>query len=123
MPTTVGFVGPEIEELVEERGDDRADDRADPVDPPARPRVPASSGPKARAGFIAAPVSGPPTNTSIVIVRPIASPAIALNAPRASTAVAQTAKTRKNVMISSSRTALPSCDVRRGRAPTAPRAW
>src|SRR6266545_70914 len=48
-----------------------------------------SSGPNARAGFIAAPVSGPPIRTSMVIVSPIASPAIDLNAPPGSTAVAK----------------------------------
>jgi len=38
---------------------------------------------------------------SIVIVRPIASPAIDLNVPRGSAAVAKTTKTRKNVMTTS----------------------
>src|SRR5204863_10034383 len=56
-----------------------------------------SSGPKARAGFIAAPVSGPPISTSIVIVSPIARPAIDLNVPPGSAAVANTTHTRKNV--------------------------
>ena len=63
--------------------------------------------PERRAGFIAAPVNGPPMSTSFVIVSPIARPAIALNAPRGSTAVAQT-ETRKKVRISSNRNALPS---------------
>ena len=103
--------------------------------------LPASSGPNARAGFIAAPVIGPPTKTSIVIVSPIARPAIALNAPRSSTAVAHTAQTRKNVMITSSRNAFPSvmCGLgagavsftascvkkyrRRNAAQTAPSSW
>ena len=57
----------------------------------------ARAGPNARAGFIAAPVKGPPKSMSMVIVRPMAKPAILLNAPLASTAVAKTTKTRKNV--------------------------
>src|SRR5215831_10866906 len=56
-----------------------------------------SSGPNARAGFIAAPVSGPPIRMSSVIVKPIASPAIDLNEPPGSAAVANTTQTRKNV--------------------------
>ena len=48
-----------------------------------------SSGPNARAGFIAAPVNGPPMKMPSVIVKPIASPAIALKAPRGSAAVAK----------------------------------
>ena len=43
---------------------------------------PPAAVPNARAGFIAAPVNGPPKRMSIVIVRPIASPAIDLNVPR-----------------------------------------
>src|SRR5437764_1922493 len=66
-----------------------------------------SSGPNARAGFIAAPVSGPPIRMSIVIVRPIASPAIDLNVPRGSAAVAKTTQTMKNVRISSVATPAP----------------
>ena len=50
---------------------------------------PTSCGPNARDGFIAAPVNGPPKSTSIVIVRPIARPAIDLNVPRASTAAGE----------------------------------
>src|SRR5207248_5562243 len=49
-----------------------------------------SSGPKARAGFTAAPVSGPPIRMSSVIVSPIASPAMDLNEPPGSAAVAKT---------------------------------
>ena len=60
-----------------------------------------SSGPKARAGFIAAPVIGPAIRMSSVIVRPIARPAIDLNVPRGSAAVAKTTQTRKKVRIAS----------------------
>src|SRR6187431_3277470 len=61
-----------------------------------------SSGPKARAGFIAAPVSGPPARMSNVITSPIASPAIEAKDPRTSAAVANTTQTRKNVRTASS---------------------
>src|ERR671933_1294966 len=47
-------------------------------------------------------------STSIVIVSPIASPAIDLKAPRGSTAVAHTAQTRKNVSTASRTKPLPS---------------
>jgi hypothetical protein len=50
---------------------------------------------------MAAPVSGPPIRTSIVIVSPIARPAIDLNVPRGSAAVANTTQTRKKVRIAS----------------------
>src|SRR5438132_1315183 len=61
-------------------------------------RVPAiRAGPKARAGFIAAPVSGPPTRMSKNSTAPIASPAILPKAPRGSMAVAYTTVTRKMV--------------------------
>ena len=46
--------------------------------------------------------------TSIVIVSPIARPAIDLNAPPGSTAVAQTAHTRKKVMMISRTKPLPA---------------
>ena len=42
-----------------------------------------------------------------MIVKPIASPAICLNAPRGSTAVAKTTKTRKNVSTASTTTPAP----------------
>ena len=64
---------------------------------------PTSCGPKAREGFSAAPVNGPPNSTPIEIVRPIASPATALNGPRVSTAAPNTTSTRKNVKTASSR--------------------
>src|SRR3984893_8307705 len=70
--------------------------------------LPTSCGPNARAGFIAAPVNGPPKRMSIVIVRPIASPAIDLNVPRGSTALANTTHARKNVMIASRPNAAPA---------------
>ena len=66
-----------------------------------------SAGPKARAGFIAAPVSGPPTRMSNQqhqahrrTRRPWAPPAL--------TQVPNTADTRKNVRIASSAIAWPS---------------
>ncbi len=43
----------------------------------------------------------------MVRTRPIPNPAIDLNAPRSSTAVAKTVNTRKNVSTASSRTARP----------------
>jgi hypothetical protein len=72
-----------------------------------RQKFATSSGPKARAGFIAAPVSGPPHRMPIVTTRPIPKPATALNAPRGSTAVAKTASTRKKVRIASSTSPAP----------------
>ena len=60
-----------------------------------------SSGPTARAGFIAAPVYGPPMQMSSVIVKPIARPAIVANAPRGSAAVAKITQTRKKVSTAS----------------------
>src|SRR5579883_2895000 len=66
----------------------------------------ASCGPKARAGFIAAPVSGPPTRISIITVRPMPKPPI-LGA-RASTAVPNTASTKKKVNTASRKMAVPT---------------
>ena len=64
-------------------------------------------------------------STSIVIVSPMARPAITLNAPRGSTAVAHTAHTRKNVRIASKTTAFPSvtCDAGIGIAPFRTANW
>ena len=47
---------------------------------------PKSAAPNARAGFMAAPVSGPPMRMSAAIVRPMAKPAMDLKAPRGSAA-------------------------------------
>ena len=47
---------------------------------------------------------------SIVITRPIVNPAVFANGPRSSTAVPNTAHTRKNVSIASSTTALPTAN-------------
>lgn len=69
--------------------------------------APTSCGPKARAGFIAPPVSTPPIRTSAVIVRPITRPEICLNVPRGSTAVAKKTNTRKKVSTASTTTAAP----------------
>ena len=49
-------------------------------------------------------------STSIVIVSPIARPAIDLNAPPGSTAVAKTAQTRKNVRMISTTRPLPDAE-------------
>jgi hypothetical protein len=46
---------------------------------------------------MAAPVSGPPMRMSIVIVKPIARPAMILKLPPGSAAVAKTTHTRKKV--------------------------
>src|ERR1700759_4379595 len=58
-------------------------------------KAPATAGPKARAGFIAAPVSGPIARISAATVSPMPKPPI-LGA-RGSTAGPQTAVTRKKV--------------------------
>ena len=60
--------------LPQQRRDDAAEDRANPAhDVPVH--CPATSaGPKARAGFIAAPVSGPPTMMSNSSTRPTPNP-------------------------------------------------
>ena len=54
------LAGPQVEQLVCRGGDHAAGERADVPDPPVVPRVADELGPKARAGFIAAPVSTPP---------------------------------------------------------------
>ena len=73
-------------ELVGERARARPHDRADDVDPEVRPlaRRPAP-GPNERAGFIEAPVIGPPNSASRPTVPPIA---IAAAAPTARVSVA-----------------------------------
>src|SRR6266480_884795 len=62
-----------------------------------------TAGPNHRAGFIAAPVSGPPIMMSIEIVRPMAKPPTALKVPFGSIPVPYTTVTRKNVRIASTR--------------------
>src|SRR5437016_14564475 len=56
-------------------------------------------GPVALAGFIAAPVNGPPVNTSATTIRPTPNPPIF--GERLSTIVPYTARTSKNVITSS----------------------
>src|SRR5207245_1464505 len=68
----------------------------------------ASAGPNQRAGFMAAPVSGPTARTSIVITNPTVNPAVFANGPRSSITVAKTAHTRKKVATASTSTAFPS---------------
>ena len=67
----------------------------------------ASAGPNQRAGFIAAPVYGPNAMMSNAITSPIVSPAVFDQGPRGSTAVPNTAKTRKNVVVASITMPLP----------------
>src|SRR5881396_1188770 len=62
-----------------------------------------TAGPNHRAGFMAAPVSGPPIMMSIEIVRPIANPPTALKVLFRSMPVPYTTLTRKNVRIASTR--------------------
>ena len=62
-----------------------AKERADPINQMILPKPAATAGPKTRAGFMAAPVSGPPNKMSSVIVDPITRPATA-RGPRPSTA-------------------------------------
>ena len=64
-------------------------------------RAAARAGPKARAGFMAAPVNGPMARMSAATVRPMPNPPIF--GARGSTAVPQTAVTRKKVAMSSAR--------------------
>src|SRR5207245_1680223 len=59
------------------------------------------AGPNHRAGFIAAPVKGPPIKMSIVIVMPIANPPTAWKDPLGSIPVPNTTKTKKNVRTAS----------------------
>ena len=54
-------------------------------------RPPISAGPNQRAGFIAAPVSGPNAMISKAITSPIVNPAVFSHGPRSSTAVPKTA--------------------------------
>src|SRR2546428_4530677 len=68
----------------------------------------ATAGPNQRAGFMAAPVSGPTARTSIVITSPTVNPAVFANGPRSSITVAKTAHTRKKVATASTNTAFPS---------------
>ncbi len=63
------------------------------------------AGPEARAGFMAAPVSGPMANMSAVTVRPMPKPPIF--GARGSTAVPRTAVIRKKVAMNSARNAPP----------------
>ena len=69
---------------------------------------PTSAGPNQRAGFIAAPVSGPNAMMSNAITRPIVNPAVLFQGPLSSTAVPNTAKTRKNVRIASMTMPVPT---------------
>ena len=62
-------------------------------------KPPATAGPNQRAGFMAAPVSGPPIRMSAVMARPMARPPI-LGA-RGSIAVPKTANSRTMVRIAS----------------------
>ena len=86
---SVGLGGAHVltaDELVGERAERGADDRTDEVDPevvPGRPTT--SAGPSERAGFIEAPVIGPPNSASRPTVPPIA---IAAAAPTARVSVA-----------------------------------
>ena len=64
----------EVEQLVQRGGDHGAGERADVPDPEVAQWLPASSGPKARAGFMAPPVSPSAIRTSNAIVKPIAEP-------------------------------------------------
>ena len=57
-------------------------------------------------------MNGPPKRMSMVMVRPMAKPAILLNAPLASAAVAKTTKTRKKVRTASS--SIPCMRVKSG---------
>ena len=59
------------------------------------------AGPNERAGFIEAPVKGPPARISTVTTRPIPKPATAEKVPLSSTAVPKIAVTRKNVKTNS----------------------
>src|SRR5262245_65721866 len=68
----------------------------------------ASAGPNQRAGFIAAPVYGPNAMMSNAITRPIVRPAVFDHGPRGSTAVPNTANTRKNVVTASITIPLPA---------------
>src|SRR5437762_13731771 len=62
-----------------------------------------TAGPNHRAGFIAAPVKGPPIIMSIEIVSPIANPPTALKLPFGSIPVPYTTNTRRKVRIASTR--------------------
>ena len=95
-----GYGAPVADEpLVEERRCAAAEQRAEVPDPPSAQKPSTSCGPNARAGFIAAPVRGPPKRMSSVIVNPIARPAMDLNVPRGSAADAKMTHTRKKVRI------------------------
>src|SRR2546428_5046496 len=65
------------------------------------------AGPNHRAGFMAAPVNGPPIMMSSEMVSPIARPPTALNEPFGSIPVPYTTKTKKNVRMASTRMAVP----------------
>src|SRR6266581_3085644 len=65
------------------------------------------AGPNHRAGFIAAPVKGPPIMMSSAMVSPIARPPTALKEPLGSIPVPYTTETRKNVRMASTRMAVP----------------
>src|SRR5437868_7236361 len=62
-----------------------------------------SAVPNHRAGFIAAPVSGPPSRMSVMTVRPMPKPAI--GGASGDTAVPYTAHTRNTVSTASTTTA------------------
>src|SRR5262245_21495477 len=68
----------------------------------------ASAGPNHLAGFIAAPVYGPNAMMSNAITRPIVRPAVFDHGPRGSTAVPNTANTRKKVVTASITMPLPA---------------
>ena len=78
--------------------------RAHPVHPLVRPGVGRQAGPRVRAGFIEAPVSGTPTRWSTRTARPMTSGATAPT-PRLSMAAAKTTKTSTAVRIPSMITA------------------
>ena len=73
------------DELIGEHAKRRAQDRSHDVDPEVGPLAGDSAGPNERAGFIDAPVTGPPNSASSPTVPPIA---IAAAAPTARVSVA-----------------------------------
>ena len=103
------------DELVGEAAQGRAGDRARPGRPrsPATPTA-ASAGPRERAGFIEAPVTGPPNSASRPIVPPIA---IAAPAPtaRVSVATAMITNIRKALRTSLVDEGAADADARHGR--------
>jgi hypothetical protein len=77
-----------------------AQDRAGEVDPEIRPRPGGEGRAEERAGFIEAPVTGPPNRASSPITPPIAI-AAAAPAPRVSVATAMITNIRAAVITSS----------------------